>query len=132
MIAANSASSSANDVSIRHCDLGVAGADLAADLDAVAVGQPDVEHGHVGPQRAGCGCSASSAGAGLADDLDVVLGLEQLAQPRRTTSWSSSRNTRIVTAPVCRREAAARGIPWLAGGGMDPLSGPRSGSRDQH
>ena len=54
-------------------------ADLAAHLDAVAVGQPHVEHGDVG--RGGRDAPVGLlGGAGLADDLDVVLGLEQLAE----------------------------------------------------
>jgi hypothetical protein len=46
-----------------------------------------------------------SGGAGLADNLDVVLGFQQLRDPRRTISWSSSRNTVM---------------------GNEPSSGPRS------
>ena len=61
-------------------DLRVPGADLAADLDPVAVGQPDVEDGHVG--RGGRDPPVGLLGrSGLADDLEVVLRLEQLAQP---------------------------------------------------
>ena len=54
-------------------------ADLAAHLDAVAVGQAHVEHGDVGLGR-GDPCQGLLGRAGLADDLEVVLGLEQLAQ----------------------------------------------------
>ncbi len=60
-------------------DLGVLRADLAADLDAVAVGQADVEDGDV-RARGRDAPVRLLGGAGLADDLEVVLGLEQVAQ----------------------------------------------------
>ena len=47
-IASNSASSSSNDVSIRQRSSGCSRADVAAHLDAAAVGQAHVEHGDVG------------------------------------------------------------------------------------
>ena len=53
------------------------GADLPAHLDAVAVRQADVEDRDVGLGRRDA--SERLGGARLADDLDVVLGLEQLA-----------------------------------------------------
>jgi signal transduction histidine kinase len=58
-------------------DLLVTRADLAADLDAVAVGQADVEHGDVGLGR-GDAAERLFGGAGIADHLEVALGLEQL------------------------------------------------------
>src|SRR5690606_34073705 len=61
-------------------DLGVARADVAADLDAVAVGQPHVAHRDVGA-RGGDAGQRFLGGARLADDLQVVLGLEELADP---------------------------------------------------
>ena len=79
MIALKSASSSANDVSMRQAISGCVGPDLPADLDAVAVGQADVEDGDVGARR-GDPAVGLLGGAGLADDLDVVLGLEELAE----------------------------------------------------
>ena len=57
MIASNSASSSANDVRMRHWMLASCRADLAADLDAVAVGEPHVD------ARRRSGASAGSAPA---------------------------------------------------------------------
>ena len=56
------------------------GADLAADRDAVTIGQPDVEDGDVGSRR-GDPRECALGGVGLADDLDVVLGVEQLPDP---------------------------------------------------
>ena len=47
-IAANSASSSAYEVRMRQATAGHADADVSADLDAAAVGQPNVQNGHVG------------------------------------------------------------------------------------
>ena len=44
---------------------------------AVAVGQPHVEDRHIGAQRGDAG-QGLGGGARLADDLDVVLGLEEL------------------------------------------------------
>ena len=55
-------------------------AHVAADVDAAAVGQPGVEHGDVGAQRRDPG-RGLPRGAGLADDLDVAVALEQVAQP---------------------------------------------------
>ena len=79
MIAWNSASSSANDVRIRHAVRGWRRADLAAGLDAVAVLQAHVEHGDVGVEGVDP-ADGLGLGARLADDLDVALGLEQVAQ----------------------------------------------------
>ena len=78
MIAPNRASSSEYEVSIRQAGGGVdRRADVAADRDAVAVGQAHVEDGDVGAQGGDAG-QRLGGGAGLADDLDVVLGLQQL------------------------------------------------------
>ena len=60
MIESKSASSSANDVSIDALDARVAGAHLAAHLDAVAVGQPHIDDRDVG-FAAGMRASASAA-----------------------------------------------------------------------
>ena len=52
-------------------------ADVAADVDAAAVGQPGVENGDV--RRGGRDAAQRlGGGAGLTDHLDVVLGLEQV------------------------------------------------------
>ena len=56
----------------------VAGTNLAADLDAVAVGQAHVDDGDVGLDRRDPR-HAFLGGSGLADHLDVVVRLEQLA-----------------------------------------------------
>ena len=65
----------------QAAQLGMDGAQLAAHLDAGAVGQADVEHGDVGMAR-GIALERLGGRAGLADDLDVVGGLEQLAHAR--------------------------------------------------
>ena len=73
------ASSSEYDVSMRQRIEGAAGLDLAADLDAVAVGQPHVEDGHVGlelPDE----LQSLFRRARLADDLHVALAVEQRPQ----------------------------------------------------
>nr|BFE73553.1 hypothetical protein GCM10020092_068540 [Actinoplanes digitatis] len=57
----------------------VDGPDVAADVDAVAVGQPGVEHGNVGTQR-GDAAGRLLSRAGFADHLDVAVGLEQIEQ----------------------------------------------------
>src|SRR5450759_1306652 len=71
-IASKSASSSANEVNIRE-----PGPELTADGYPVPVGQPDVEHGHIGvehrdPSQRLSGC------ASLAHHHQVGLELEQL------------------------------------------------------
>ena len=65
-------------MSIRHAGGGRdGGPHVAAHRDAFAVGQPDVEDRDIGAKRRDAG-HGLRGGAGLADDLDVVLGLEQL------------------------------------------------------
>ena len=54
-------------------------AHLPTDLHTVAVGEADVEDGDVGPDRADAADGLLRA-VGLTDDLDVVLGLEEVAQ----------------------------------------------------
>ena len=58
--------------------IGVEAAHVAADLDAAAVGQLHVEHCDL---RSGCPNPGNGVGAsaGLADDFDRAVGLEQLA-----------------------------------------------------
>ena len=80
MIAENSASSSSYDVRISAAIVRVARPDLAADVDAGAVGQPAVEDRDVGAQRRDAPDRLLRR-AGLAHDLDVAVGLEQVAQP---------------------------------------------------
>ena len=64
----------------QAADLRVAGADLPGDLDAAALLQLDVEHGHIGPGGRDP-VQGLSAGGRLADDLDVALALQQVAHP---------------------------------------------------
>ena len=61
-------------------DLGMFGSDVSADLDAVTIGQPHVEHGDVRGRRRQ-ELVGLLRGAGFTDDLQVVFGLEQLAYP---------------------------------------------------
>jgi hypothetical protein len=65
--------------------LGQQRAQVPAHLDPAAVGEPHVEDGHVG-RRGGRPLHRFGGGAGLADDLEVVGGLEEVAHLRRTTS----------------------------------------------
>ena len=78
MIASKSASSSSNEVSIRQASVGMTGTELAAQLDAVSVGKPNIENCHVWG-RGGDPKQSLLDGAGFADDLEVVLGLEHVA-----------------------------------------------------
>ena len=57
-----------------------AGLQLATYLDAVAVGEPDVENGDIGTESHATRDRLLGR-RGLADDLDVVLDLEQSPQP---------------------------------------------------
>ena len=57
--------------------LGQLGTDLPADGHPVSVGQPDVKHGHVRPQRGDPG-ERRRSGARFADHLDVALGLKHV------------------------------------------------------
>ena len=79
MIAANSASSSSYDVRISALIVRIHRPDLPAHVDAAAVGQPPVEHGHVGPQRRDA-VSRLHRRTGLADHLDVALALQHVPQ----------------------------------------------------
>ena len=106
-------------------DLGVLGADLAAHLDAVAVGQAHVEHGDVGlvaGMRAGL-----LGGARLADHLEVVLGLEQLAQAAPddlvvVEEEHPDRHRRILACGSAKRPS------WVPRSvdGVSEVAGPRS------
>ncbi len=58
-------------------ELGHGGADLAADGDAVAVGEADVEDGDVGFEGGDAG-QGSGGRAGLPDDGDVGFGFEEI------------------------------------------------------
>ena len=78
MIASNSASSSAYDVSMMHASSGRTRANVAADLDSGAVRQANVEHGDIGA----CGRDPVArffGGARLADDFEVLLRFEEIA-----------------------------------------------------
>ena len=78
MIAANSASSSSYEVRIRPWIDRVDRADVAAHVDAVAVGQPRVEDRDVGAQSRDAAGRLEGRGR-LADHLDVAVVLEQVA-----------------------------------------------------
>ncbi len=54
------------------------GADLAARRDPIAVLEADVEHGDVGVQRRDASYRFVF-GAGFADDDEIILGLQQVA-----------------------------------------------------
>ena len=59
--------------------VGLGGADLAADLHTVAVGEAYIEDGDVGADELGDGRGVDRRPR-VADDLDVVLGFQQLAK----------------------------------------------------
>ena len=59
-------------------ELGHCGAEVAADGDAVAVGEADVEDGDVGFEGGDAG-EGGGGGAGFADDGDAGFGVEQVA-----------------------------------------------------
>ena len=59
-------------------ELGHFGADVAADADAVAVGEADVEDGDVGFEGGDAG-QGGGGGAGFADDGDAGFGFEEVA-----------------------------------------------------
>jgi hypothetical protein len=68
--------------SVPHeaADLGHPGPDLPAHGDAVAVRQPDVQHGHIGPQGRDPG-QRGRGGTGLADHDDVGFGGQHIPHP---------------------------------------------------
>ena len=80
MIDENSASSSEYDVSMRQRTLRQFGLDLAAHLDAGAIGQAHVEDGDVRFELAD-EAHALRGRPRLAHDLEIALRLEQRAQP---------------------------------------------------
>ena len=61
-----------------HASSGRARPHVAAHLDAGAIGEADVEHGHV-RIRGGDAISSLLGGARLADHLEVVLCFEEIA-----------------------------------------------------
>ena len=94
MIEANSASSSANEVSIRTWVFGCFGPDLAGGLDAAAVCQPDVHHDDVGAGAVGLVDRVLDR-AGLARSRRCRPAASSIARmPSRTISWSSTSMTR--------------------------------------
>ena len=103
---------------------GVEGADLPARLDAVALFEPDVEDGHVGIE----GVHATDGlllRRGLADDRDVVLGLEQVghAAPHDLVVVEQEHRDRHTPtqAPCVNRRKGRRSppvapkVPWRRG-----------------
>ena len=65
--------------------------------DAVELGHDEVHEHDVGLER-GDRYERRSPSRGLADDLDVVLQLEERPSPWRTTAWSSTTRTLIMRA----------------------------------
>ena len=91
---------------IRHWIGLVDRAHLAADLDAVAVGQPHVDERRRRASPRGCGPAPPRRCRPRRRPRCRRCASSSSRTPRRTISWSSSKNTRIVIAsPV----AAARG-----------------------
>ena len=117
MIAWNSASSSANDVRMRHAVRGCERADLAAHLDAVAVARAARRARRRRGRAAGCGRRPRSCGARLADHLDVALGLEQVAQ-------TSTHDLVIVEEEHADSSSLGHGLIFVVGvGTSDPQRG---------
>ncbi len=124
MIASKSASSSANEVSIRQRISGCGGADVPADLHAVAVGQPDVEHRDVRAASGGMRASASAAVAPRRPPRSRRWDSSSARRPSRTISWSSMRKTRIRrevghVSPPYRSARARRAWCPIAGRRLD-------------
>jgi hypothetical protein len=67
-------------VSYTASDLGVLRAHLAANLDAVPIGEPDVEYGYSRP-GGGDAFEGLGGGGGFANHLDPPVGLQEAAQP---------------------------------------------------
>ena len=93
----NSASSSAYDVSITHGIAGFARADLATHLDAVASGNRTSSIATSG-RAAGCARGRPRRCPPRRRRRSPLL--PRGALPRRTTSWSSRRNTRTASPTV--------------------------------
>ena len=79
-------------------DVRVRRPDLAAHLDAGSVGEPDVEQGDIGRRR---GIRARPSAAEPASPTTSISPSVSSSSrtPRRTISWSSRTNTRMVTRP---------------------------------
>jgi hypothetical protein len=84
-------------------------ADIPADRQPVPIGQPHIENRHVRAERRDAGKRRGRC-PGLADDHDARVGLQQVADPRRTISWSSSKNTAIGFAASPRRSPSPAGL----------------------
>jgi hypothetical protein len=75
-------------------EVGVGG-DLTGGFQPVKSRHADVHEDHVGPELSGQVHDAGPVRR-LADDLDVVAGVEQRLEPARTRLWSSASRTRII------------------------------------
>ena len=106
-------------------DLRMLRADLAAHLDAVAVGEADVEDGDV-RARGRDPAVGLLGGSGLADDLEVVLGLEQFADAAAhdLVVVEEEHADRHGSSLPCAPATAATSPRSL--GGMSEVAGPRS------
>jgi hypothetical protein len=80
----------------------VGGADLSCRLHAIEGRHADV-HQHDVRLQGVCLCYTGGAVVGLADDFDVVGGVEDQAKPMRMSGWSSTTSTVIVTGAPIRR-----------------------------
>ena len=95
MMASKRASSSPKLVSMRQASSGHFGADVAADGDAVAVGEADVEDGNVGFKGGDAG-EGGGGGAGFADDGDAGFGFEEVADAHPDDLMIVQQTPRIV------------------------------------
>src|SRR5437764_4102967 len=117
MIASNSASSSANDVSIRHGRSGSSERNSRQTLTPSPSGSRTSRTATSG-RTAGTRASASAAVDASPTTSMSPSDSSRSRTPRRTTSWSSSRNTRI--------GAASSGMPPLSAARPSRRQGPKS------
>ena len=102
--------------------------DVAADLDARAVGQPRVEHRHVGAQRRDPARRVLGASRTRRPPRCRRSASSRSRSPRRTTSWSSSRNTRIGRESSCLHGSFLTPRSPLHRGGSPGPRGPARAS----
>ena len=115
---------------------GCGDAQLAAHLDPVAVGQAHVEHGHVGADG-GDPLQGLRSRARLADDLEVVVGLQQVAhaaaddlvvveQEDARSERPRDRRCRARSRSDCTQRAAPAGPTSLVARGSLPACRSRT------